>query len=277
MMLKGIVAVSLVVFSIAPYAKDNPLFLEKIKNTHAYSAKTSITVNKSICGADDIQYIEEYDNRYSSIGFGYNYVQNLGASVGALKTSAVANRTGYCSGTLISENLFLTASHCVDNDTIGDYVSFGFQFTAQGGLRNSQQFFRVSAIVEDGASRGNLDYAILRLDGNPGYQNGDFPGANGTALGWKSVAANGVPDEVVIIQHPRGYPKQIDAGESVILTGNFIAYDDLDTLGGSSGSGVLDKNGNVVGVHTNGGCRTSGSGYNYGVYMQSIMNASDIL
>ena len=52
-------------------------------------------------------------------------------------------------------------------------------------------------------------------------------------------------------------------------------YSNLDTFGGSSGSGVRDDIGDVIGVHTNGGCRTDGTGVNRGVTMPAIAAVSD--
>ncbi len=50
----------------------------------------------------------------------------------------------------------------------------------------------------------------------------------------------------------------------------------IDTLGGNSGSGVLDSAGKVVGVHTNGGCTASG-GFNFGMRISSIRAFSPIV
>jgi len=50
-------------------------------------------------------------------------------------------------------------------------------------------------------------------------------------------------------------PKQVSAGEpdGDLINGSF--FDHLvDTLPGSSGSGVLNELGYLVGVHTDGGC-----------------------
>src|SRR5690349_6975242 len=51
-----------------------------------------------------------------------------------------------------------------------------------------------------------------------------------------------------------------------------MLYDDLDTKGGSSGAGILDDAGRLVGVHTHGGCE--GGDQNGGVPMASIVAAS---
>ena len=73
-----------------------------------------------------------------------------------------------------------------------------------------------------------------------------------------------------------GVPKRIEAGPMHQNTSGQISYDSLDTLGGSSGSPILSDTGEVVGVHTNGGC-TAFSGFNRGVAIDAIRNASSIV
>lgn len=52
-----------------------------------------------------------------------------------------------------------------------------------------------------------------------------------------------------IIGHPAGLPKRVEAGPALAPQGDRILYDDIDTLGGNSGSGVLRaSDGRIVGV-----------------------------
>jgi hypothetical protein len=84
-----------------------------------------------------------------------------------------------------------------------------------------------------------------------------------------------------IMGHPAGVPKRIEAGPSLAPSGNLIRYDDIDTLGGNSGSGVLRaSDGRVVGVHTNGGCGPSspnGTAANFGQRIVALIAASPTL
>lgn len=82
---------------------------------------------------------------------------------------------------------------------------------------------------------------------------------------------------LAMIEHPNGLPKQIEAGPAASLSGDKIRYGSLDTLGGSSGSGILDATtGMLVGVHINGGCTSTG-GTNSGVRISSILAQSDVM
>jgi V8-like Glu-specific endopeptidase len=53
-----------------------------------------------------------------------------------------------------------------------------------------------------------------------------------------------------------------------------IYYTDLDTLVGSSGAGVLNRQGHLVGIHTDGDCAEDGSGTNLGWTAAGIVEAS---
>jgi V8-like Glu-specific endopeptidase len=76
-----------------------------------------------------------------------------------------------------------------------------------------------------------------------------------------------------VIQHPNGDAKQIAAGTLAGVDGDYLTYGDLDTLSGSSGAGILDSDGKVVGIHTNGGCTAMG-GTNSGVRMARIVTTT---
>lgn len=218
----------------------------------------------SICGSrDDSQHVNHYNG---TLGPSTTFVQTHKRSKGALETTATASSSAkYCSGSLISSNLFLTAGHCVDSSTVGDYVAFNYERAAGSTSVLTQTHVRVDAIVED--SLGGLDYAILRLAGTPGS-------TWGTAAVATSDAAVGAA--ITIIGHPNRQPKKIEAGTVASRSTNYLRYGNLDTLGGSSGSGILDSSGRIVGVHTNGGCTATG-GTNSGVRIARIRAVSSVL
>jgi V8-like Glu-specific endopeptidase len=129
----------------------------------------------------------------------------------------------------------------------------------------TQSHYRVNAILED--ELGGLDYAILRLDGTPG-----------STWGIASVATSdpSTGAAITIIGHPNRQPKKIEAGTVASFSTNYLRYGNVDTLGGSSGSGVINSSGQIVGVHTNGGCTATG-GTNSGVRISRIRAVSSIL
>jgi V8-like Glu-specific endopeptidase len=252
---------------------------------------------ESICGAtDDSQPVEQYNG---VLGVTTTFVTAHQSAVGQLQwnnnLAALYTNPGnvsgvrWCTGTLISNDLFLSAGHCFDqtgggwirpaDNTTGAtissaeiatnmHVNFNYQVDPTGVLR-SEQSYPILSLVE--YRLGGLDFSIVRLGGNPGASWGMTQVAN-------IDAATG--DMLCIIGHPAGWPKRIEAGPCLNVAGTTITYDDIDTLGGNSGSGVLRaSDGRIVGVHTNGGCGASspGVGSNSGVRITSIIAQSPTL
>ena len=146
------------------------------------------------------------------------------------------------------------------------HVNFNYQVDPDGNLRQEQSFAVLS--LEE-YRLGALDFAIVRLAGNPGLT---------FCMTEISPTDAGAGDMVAIIQHPEGLPKRIEAGEVLAPTGSQIRYSTIDTLGGSSGSGILaSPGGRIVGVHTNGGCDEPNPGHNRGVRITSIIEASPLI
>ncbi|WMS85339.1 trypsin-like peptidase domain-containing protein (plasmid) [Bacillus wiedmannii] len=250
---------------------------------------------ETVCGAEDFQDVERYNG---TLGVATEFVDAHQAPVGQLqwyddlasKYTQPGNVSGkrWASGTLISEDLFLTAGHCFDqnpvpwtvpringtNNPISSQeiaknikVNFNYQVDFSGNPRSPQSF----AILELIEYRlGGLDFAIVRLDGNPGQVFGHTKVAKIDAK---------LNDMVCIIQHPDGRMKQVEAGPVTFLQNDErIGYNSLDTLGGTSGSAILlTLDGTIVGVHTNGGCESSAQGFNYGVRISSLLTVSPTL
>ena len=238
--------------------QPHPAFVRKMREGAAYRFTAEVNAT-SICGKNDLQHVNSYDG---TLGQPKAFVDAFKPRVGALAQGTPENSRKFCSGTLISEDLFLTASHCVDSTITTKFAVFNYE-TAPGSTTEllPQDHYKVAEIVENG---GNLDYAILRIDGKPGLKYGFTP---------IRVATPEVNHLLTIIQHPKGQPKQTESGPIVGERGAYMQYADLDTEPGSSGSGVLDKDGNLVGVHTNGGC-SAGGGANQGVKMTEIAKVS---
>jgi V8-like Glu-specific endopeptidase len=215
----------------------------------------------SICGpTNDAQFVNSYNG---TLGPSTAFVQANKGSKGAMESSPTGGK--FCSGSLISANLFLTAGHCVDAGTVGEFVSFNFERAANSTALLPQTHVRVTAVVED--ALGGVDYAIIRLEGTPGNTFGIAPVAAADAA---------VGSAITIIGHPAGQPKQIEAGTVASRSGDFLRYGNVDTLGGSSGSGVINSAGQIVGVHTLSGCTANG-GTNSGIRIARIRQVSSVL
>ncbi|MGN0113418.1 MAG: trypsin-like serine peptidase [Cellulosimicrobium funkei] len=273
-----------------PLPERIPLTLESI----AGDEPTYAEMLESICGAtDDSQPVEQYDG---TLGVTRAYVDahqkqavqvQWNAGLGGVFTNP-GNVDGvrWGSGTLIAPDLVLTCGHLFDQSADGwvlprqngsmqvltpqqiatsMHINVLFQVDPSGVLR-TEQSFPIVALVE--YRLGGLDMAVVRVGGNPG-----------STYGFTAVAtANpAVGDMLAIIGHPAGMPKRVEAGPATVVTTNQVRYDDIDTLGGNSGSGILGPAGELVGVHTNGGCNAAGTGSNFGTAIAGIRAVSPTL
>jgi hypothetical protein len=252
---------------------------------------------QSLCERSDrLQDVERYDG---SFGVPTAFVNRHRLAVGLLRWRSDLRQRyleqagnvqgqGWCSGTLIDDDLFLTAGHCLDPTDSGGWQlpreKGGIELRPAELARELVVELRYEASVEADAPtrvdsaevlrleeyrRGELDYAILRLGDHPGLR-------NGTARISPRDAEPGA--RVAILQHPAAASMKIGAGPVARVQGSTLSYDSIDTLGGSSGAGILDvETGKLVGVHTTGGCAASGGGENSGVTIRALTAVSPIL
>jgi V8-like Glu-specific endopeptidase len=148
-------------------------------------------------------------------------------------------------------------------------ANFHYQIDAATGAPRQADVYPIVKLVEH--RDGGLDYAIVELGPNA---KSDLPSKSyppAVVLTRAPVAK----ETMAVIQHPQGDPKKIEAGHVLIATSDAVYYDDVDTQGGSSGSGVREAGGAVVAVHTNGGCTKTG-GANRGVPTAAISAVSKV-
>jgi len=153
---------------------------------------------------------------------------------------------GFCSGTLISDDLFLTAGHCVDDamDCANTKIVFQYLYTDAQTLNplSQSELYQCQSVVTRRNS-GGYDYAILRLDRAASQELEPAPisfEARPIALG----------DPLTLIGAPNGIPVKVDSEGTVTSTGtnNVTFKGSVDAFGGNSGSGVYNASGEVVGI-----------------------------
>ena len=239
----------------------NKDFARKLDNIKNYK----FSPTNSICGPkNEMQDVNAYDGK---LGQTVEFVKAHQGPVGAMESKNIDSSSKFCSGTLIGDDLYLTASHCVDGSTVGKFVAFDYEVAKAGTKALKPQVHHKIVKVEEEGAKVGLDYAILRLEGKPGEKFG-FTKIN-TDEPTKGLLTT-------IIQHPSGNPKKVEVGNVATIEDVYLSYSELDTEPGSSGSGVLDDKGKVYAVHTNGGCYSSG-GANRGVKMSTIIKKSNII
>jgi V8-like Glu-specific endopeptidase len=154
-----------------------------------------------------------------------------------------------CSGTLIDDDLVLTAGHCVDRGCNGLVWVFRYYMeseTARATTTVDDIFACDEVIVQQlGRTSGReYDHAIVRIDRPATPRFSPAP-----------VRLDATPmedgDSVTIIGFGSGLPAKIDRGGQVISARSstrdyFVAT--TDSFGGNSGSGVFDDNGALVGI-----------------------------
>lgn len=216
---------------------------------------------RSICGPTiEWQDVESYDG---ALG--------LSAELLRLRQGAVGLIPRHCTGTLVAYNLLLTAGHCIVDASHAESltVQFNYQNDPAGSPRPVDEYSVVELLEHrnDEVHGGAVDYALLRVAGSPGHRWGVTP---------VSAAAPRVGDALAMVQHPAGLPKVVDFGTLARIGSSTLYYGDLDTLGGSSGAGLLDGFGNLIGVHEQGDCSATG-GANRARRVHSIIQAGSVL
>lgn len=197
------------------------------------------------------------------------------------------------SGTLIGYDLFLTGAHCVQpqngNGWVTPYhtkkdqqlsaermvrlmhVNFNYQHTT---CRNdsvadllsppthNEESFAIVELVEYGFRIGDspLDYAIVRLTGNPGFSYG---------FAEISISPLALGARIYIWQHPKGQPKKLAAGQYLGVSSEdpAIINHNANTEGGSSGAGAAINEKTIFSVHIQGDSKT---GINSATRMSAI-------
>jgi hypothetical protein len=173
------------------------------------------------------------------------------------REDAVVLINGNCTGTLIEASagpVVLTAGHCVG---LGDtsLLDFNFEDASDG-----DPLLTEGVVIEQSSEP---DYALIKPD--------RLPEATPVLLTTRAS------ERLAIVQHPRGRRKVIAEGRFLGACNQRVYYAALDTLVGSSGAGVLTRNGYLMGVHTDGDCDIYGRGTNSGWTAEAIVEASEYL
>jgi len=198
----------------------------------------------------------------------------------AFQTAAGSPWTMLGTAWVIGPSLVMTNHHVInarlgdeapastaDFDKQGQSAIVEFDFDESNSIRKSVSVDRVVA------SSTNLDYAVLRLQADPGR-----PALNLSPVRVLFSAASYVP--LNIVQHPRGLPKRV-AFRNNLLTGadNDVIRYFTDTDFGSSGSPVCDDTWRVVALHR-GATYVTGVAYqgrstayvNFGTQIQAVLD-----
>ncbi len=238
---------------------------------------------ESTCGADD-----KTDRECHKATYRYNVANSVARML--YEDPAGSGSWWYCTGSIVSPyGHFLTNNHCISTQSVANTLQarFNYEYTTCGGTTlKSYDTYSGSTLV---LTNAGLDFSLLTISGNPATKYGYLP------LSGRSLTKY---EGIYIPQHPGGDPKKIaatydgtmwcqvrtalaseaKAGYSV----NSSLLHNCDTIGGSSGSPVLDTQNHVIGLHHTGyGCAgdlssyhptgNAADGYNGAILMSKIL------
>lgn len=169
-------------------------------------------------------------------------IKNLGKAVARIRFISDDGKQYVCSGFLVSSELFMTNEHCPKSPREVSSALIDFDYDTANVTPKVTTFKKLEI------SDVPLDFAIFRLSWT-------FP--NRTPLQLEATIPQ--PDQLFwLIQHPAGEPKQLSRTDcravGISIPGVTSARTDFghrcDTLGGSSGSMVLNRQTKkVIGLH----------------------------
>lgn len=172
-----------------------------------------------------------------------------GAANSARAVALVRTRAGVGTGFLIGSSTLITNNHVFTGtqeilasaaDADGATAVFNYEQDSNGKFEQEDVYaLRPTSLFHASTT---LDYAICGVERTPGQTWGEItlPEASDFAPG----------DDVYIIQHPRGAPKQVAAsGNQITFVDDPIIQYTTDTLRGSSGSPVFDFRWRLIAIH----------------------------
>ena len=151
----------------------------------------------------------------------------------------------FCSGSLVGEDLILTAGHCIRSnyDCSRTAFVFGFAYKEEGQQPRRagvDDVYSCAEILHSEVTGHGSDYAVIRVDRK-------VVGRTPLSVERNQKAVSG--DELVVIGHPSGLPTKVADGASVRKDSGTFFVANLDTYGGNSGSAVFDaRSQKIVGV-----------------------------
>ncbi len=185
-----------------------------------------------------------------------------------------------CTAWLINDaqHCFLTAGHCISTGTTNAVVQFNVPLSTAGGTPvnpppQHQYAVQQASIRSNGGLGVGNDAAyfgaLANSTGNNPYQNQQV------AFNLMNAPAAGGGQQIRITGYGSGgaggptwsQVQKTHVGPYVSLAGTTVRYA-TDTTGGNSGSPVIhEATGNAIGIHTHGGCTSTG-GSNAGTAIQ---------
>jgi len=205
------------------------------------------------------------------IGGANSSLRDLGSGVARLRFMAAGVGEVHCTGFLITSQLLMTNFHCINTAEEARSAFAGFRYDSDF----DQPVER--GVAELIAGNPSLDYSVVRLR--------DAAPADAKAISMQAIGEVEPAENLAILQHPGGGPKQVSLAECHIVSVSVLgasgtAVDfghSCDTIMGSSGSPVFSWNGKdgegaLVGLHHFGFDPSSKDSFNQAVRIGEIVD-----
>ena len=144
-----------------------------------------------------------------------------------------------CSGFLISENVLVTAGHCIRTDRDCKSYKWVFDYKVDSAdqtnvtVANDSVYSCKRIISRSLDNFSKDDYAVIELDRKA---------SDRRPLTFRKSGKVSTGEPLVVIGHPTGLPTKIADGAQVRSLENKYFVANLDTYGGNSGSAVFNAN-----------------------------------
>ncbi len=215
------------------YGLDGRLDLYQISDDRlrglADSTVALVRTNELVAGTDDLINLN---------------VGNYGAIMNLCPTEKYReqNSVGFCSGSLITPDIILTAGHCVDTQSKCDDTAFIFGYAIktmgdQPKTVSAHNVYHCKEIIKSIRITDGADFALIKLDRLvSGYK----------PLLLRLDGEASINDPLTVIGNPGGLPTKIAAGGKVRNISADFFQANLDAYGGSSGSAVFNSESGLI-------------------------------
>ncbi len=142
---------------------------------------------------------------------------------------------GNCS--LISLNLAMIPCHCIDDVDVRE-LRANFGYVCEDNTHHPSMSYNVCEVI---AHDQGLNYAIIKLDGQPGLIHGHL----------KPDSKEVISNTVALLHHPLSKPLKLSINQTTQVTNEFFSrlVVSHDTDLGSAGGAYLNPSGNMVALH----------------------------